>query len=105
MTTIIPKYKLIMTYDVNEHKQAAYSHFVLGDFIPGLQALDIYITEVYQTVHGEYPSRQAEFVTESLSIMEQGLRSRSFEELESTLKSYTTNYSRKVVPYRTGFQF
>lgn len=105
MTTITPRYKLILTYDVLSTKQGIYSQFILGDFIPGLQALDIYLTSVYQTVVGDYPSRQAEFVSESLQIMQQGLKSDRFIELENTLKSYTTNYNRKVVQYRSGFQF
>ena len=105
MATIIPKYKLIITYDVQAGKQAEYSHFVLGEFIPGLQALDMYITGVYQTVLGEYPARQAEFVTESMEIMVRALKSERFEELETKLQGYTYNYKRKVVRYRPGFQF
>lgn len=105
MAMIIPKYKLIMTYDVKPGKQAEYSHFVLGEFIPGLQAMDIYITGVYQTVVGDYPARQAEFVAESRDIMERSLMSDNFTKLEDTLKSYISNYTRKVVRYRPGFQF
>ena len=105
MTTIIPRYKLILTYDVLASKQGVYSQFVLGEFIPGLQSLEMYLTGVYQTVVGDYPSRQAEFVTESLDAMKNGLKDERFLELEDTLKKYTTNYNRKVVPYRSGFQF
>lgn len=105
MATIIPKFKLIITYDVQPGKQAEYSHFVLGEFIPGLQALDMYITGVYQTVLGDYPARQAEFVTESKELMLKALANERFEELEEKLKGFTYNYKRKVVHYRPGFQF
>ena len=105
MAMIIPKYKLIMTYDVLPNKQAEYSHFVMGELVPGLQSLAIYMIAVYQTEHGDYPARQADFVTESKEIMESGLADKRFNELESTLKTYTQNYKRKVVRYRPGFQF
>ncbi|NJL92970.1 MAG: hypothetical protein HC915_04235 [Anaerolineae bacterium] len=105
MATIIPRFKLIMKYDVVSAKQAEYSHFLLGELVPGLQSLELYVTGVYQTVYGDYPVRQAEFVTESLEIMQNALHSERYEELERRLLDYTTNYSRKVVKYRSGFQF
>lgn len=101
---ITPRYKLIFTYDIQPGRQAEYSQFVLGTFIPGIQELNLYIMGVYHTIHGDYPARQAEFVSESWETMVQAVQSERFEELESALKSYTMNYRRKIVKYRRGFQ-
>jgi len=105
LAQITPKYKVILTYDVKAMRQADYSQFVLGTFIPAVQSLGLHITGAYHTVHGDYPSRQAEFVAESWETVLHALQSERFEELEATLKSYTLNYNRKLVKYRRGFQF
>jgi hypothetical protein len=104
MTTIIPKFKVILTYDIQPGKQSEYSQFVLGKFIPGVQALNLYIMGVYHTIHGDYPARQAEFVTDSWDAMVDALNSDEFGALEGVLKGFTLNYHRKVVRYRKGFQ-
>ncbi|MBZ0308336.1 MAG: hypothetical protein K8I82_19885 [Anaerolineae bacterium] len=105
MTVIRPEYKLILTYDIRAEYQAQYNQFMLGEFIPGLQTLGLYITGVYHTLHGDYPARLAEFVTEGKDIMQKSLESEQFTSLEDRLKKYTQNYTRKVVKFRNGFQF
>jgi hypothetical protein len=104
MAMIIPQYKLILTYDIQASRQQEYMQFVLGTFVPGIQEMGLYLLGVYHTVVGDYPDRQAEYVSESWEIMERAINSERFSRLEEALKSYTTNYSRKVVKYRKGFQ-
>ena len=105
MTIITPQYKLIFTYDILPGKQDEYSQFILRRFIPGIQTLNLYVMGVYHTVFGDYPARQAEFVSESWEAMQDAISSDTFKELESNLLAYTTNYKRKIVRYRRGFQF
>ncbi len=105
MTLIIPQYKMILTYDIKRGMQAEYRQFVLGTFVPGLQALNLHIMRVYQTLYGEYPSRQVEFVSESRENLLTALESEAFEMLEGQLDEYTYNYTRKIVKFRNGFQF
>jgi hypothetical protein len=102
--TIIPQYKMILTYDIQAGRQSEYSQFILGTFLPGIQALDLYVMGVYHTVIGDYPDRHAEFVSESWDVMVKAIESSDFQRLENTLKSYTLNYRRKVVKYRNSFQ-
>jgi hypothetical protein len=104
MPIIIPRYKLIMTYDIQSGKQAEYSQFVLGKLIPGIQELQLYILGVYHTVYGTYPARQTEFVAETWDIMVKAVQSERFEELETALSDYALNYNRKIVKFRKGFQ-
>ena len=105
MALIIPAYKLILTYNIREERQTAYSQFVIGRFVPGIQELGLHIVAVYQTMYGDYPDRQTEFVAESWEIMRDALENEKFEALERALQDYVMHYSRKVVQYRTGFQF
>lgn len=104
MATIIPEYKIIFTYDIHDNKQAEYTQFVMGTLIPGFQTLNLYLLGVYHTVHGNYPARQAEFVTASWAAMETAITDPRFAELEEALMDYTYNYRRKIVKYRRGFQ-
>lgn len=105
MAIIRPEYKLIITYDIRVEYQAQYTQFMLGEFIPGLQSLGLYITGVYHTLHGDYPARLTEFVAEGKDTMRKSIESEHFITLEDRLKEYTLNYTRKVVKFRNGFQF
>ncbi|MCI0710929.1 MAG: hypothetical protein L0154_12275 [Chloroflexi bacterium] len=74
------------------------------EFVTELRKMDVYIIDVHHIVWGDYPMRQTEFVAESLDIMRNALHSEAYVDLEARLKNYITNYSRKVIPYRDGFQ-
>lgn len=74
------------------------------EFVTELRKMDVYIIDVHHIVWGDYPMRQTEFVAESLDIMRNALHSEEYVDLETRLKNYITNYSRKVIPYRDGFQ-
>ncbi len=104
ITPITPRYKLIMTYDIQVGKQSEYSQFILGQFIPGIQALNLYVMGVYHTVYGNYPARQAEFAAESWEIMVNAIQAERFQELEGHLLTFALNYNRKIVKFRKGFQ-
>lgn len=104
MIRIRPKYKILISYDILPESQEIYYRFVTSEFLPGLRDLGLYMVEVYQTLWGDYPLRLAEFVAESLEIVQTALQSEKFQELEQKFLRYTTNYSRKVVPYRSTFQ-
>lgn len=104
MAHIIPRYKMIISYDVLPQTQDVYYRFVTSEFVPALRDMGLYMTDVHQTIWGNYPMRIAEFVAESLEVVRSALSSSRYEELEDKLKNYTENYSRKVIPYREGFQ-
>lgn len=69
-----------------------------------MRQMEIYIIDVHHVLWGEYPIRQTEFVAESLEVVRQALQSDRFREMEDRLKQFTENYSRKIIPYREGFQ-
>jgi hypothetical protein len=77
---------------------------VTTEFVPAMRQMEIYIIDVHHVLWGEYPIRQTEFVAESLEVVRQALQSDRFREMEDRLKQFTENYSRKIIPYREGFQ-
>ncbi len=102
---IIPRYKMIMSYDVTLPAQEGYYQFVLGEMVPALQEMGVYMTEAWHTAYGEYPIRMASFVAEDYQTIHSLLESDRWRELESELMTYVRNYSCKVVSFRQGFQF
>ena len=101
---IIPKYKLLLTYDVLPDTQDRYYRYVLGEFAPAVQQMGLYMDWAWHTAYGDYPMRRLEFVTDSWETVERVFHDEKWTELEDRLKSYTTNYSRKLLRYRRGFQ-
>ncbi|MBI5928996.1 MAG: hypothetical protein HY862_06790 [Chloroflexi bacterium] len=104
MIRIVPKYKLLMSYDIKPESQEVYYRFVTTDFVPALRLMHIYMTDVHHTLWGNYPVRLVEFVAESKEVIQEALESERYKQLEEKLKTYTENYSRKVIRYRDGFQ-
>lgn len=104
MLRIHPKYKILISYDLLPNAHEKHYRFLRTEFVPGMRDLGMYMTDVQQTLWGDYPLRVAEFVAESLEIVQRGLASTKFKELEEKFTAYTTNYKRRIIPYRSGFQ-
>jgi hypothetical protein len=102
---IIPRYKMIITYDMLPGNNEPYYQFVLGEMIPAMQEMKIYMTEAWHTAYGDYPLRMATFVAEDYATIEDMLTSARWQELESRMQSFVQNYSHRIVAYRRGFQF
>jgi hypothetical protein len=102
---IYPRYKLLMTYDIRSDMYDPYFQYIMSEFVPTLQNMGLYMTTAWHTAYGNYPIRQVEFVSEDLETMLEIFESDRWEEMESHLKTYITNYDRKVVRFRQGFQF
>jgi hypothetical protein len=102
---IIPRYKVIVLYDVLPSNHESYFQFVMSELVPSLQEMNVYMTEAWHTAYGDYPLRMAIFVAEDIGTIWSMLDSDRWQELESRFQSYVRNYSLKVVKYRRGFQF
>lgn len=102
---IVPRYKMIVSYDVIPSTQDSYYQFVLGEMVPAMQEMGVYMTEAWHTAYGEYPIRMVTFVAEEADIIYDMLESERWGDLETRLLSFIRNYTRKVVQYRQGFQF
>ena len=102
---IIPRFKLLMRYDINQTSHDAYYQFVIGEFVPTMQSLGLYMLQVYHTAYGHYPLRQLEFVAEDMNTIRSALESDTYKRLQTKFSSFTSNYSQKIVHFRDAFQF
>lgn len=102
---IIPRYRLLMRYDIKLDQYEPYYQFVMNEFVPALHNMGLYMIAVWHTAYGDYPLRQVEFVSDSLDTVREIFQSDRWEELEEQLKSYTLRYERKLVRYKDSFQF
>ena len=103
MIRIRPKYKLVISYDIRQEAQETYYRFVTTEFVPGLRDLGIYMIDVHQTIWGDYPLRVAEFVAESLAVIQNGLKTEKYIFLEERFLDNTINFRKKLIPYQDGF--
>jgi hypothetical protein len=105
---IVPRYKLMLFYDLATHDSEAYYQFVMTEMIPAAHGMGLYIFRAFHTIPGpltgDQPMRQIEYVAEELEIVESMLESDAWHDLEDRLGEFVTNYSRKVVRFRQGFQ-
>jgi hypothetical protein len=97
--------KVLLTYDIIPETQETYYQFMLGELVPTVQGMGLGMAEAWHTAVGDYPIRLVTFVGESRESVDKVMESEQWEELESRLLKYVTNYSRRVVPFRNRFQF
>jgi hypothetical protein len=102
---IIPRYKMLLSYDVRPENLDSYYQFVMGEFVPAVQDMGLYMLEAWHTAYGPYPIRLIGFVAEELDTVNDALDSDEFQGLEDKLMNFITNYTRRIVPFREGFQF
>ena len=106
--TIIPRFKLMLFYDVPAHDMESYYQFVMSDMVPALHEMGLYLFRAFQTIPGQTEEdlrlRQVEYVAEDLETIRAVLDSQQWGELENRLQEYVSNYSRKIVRFRQGFQ-
>jgi len=98
-----PEYTIIMKYDIQPNTQEAYYRYIMGEFIPGLQTMGIYMYRAWEIVYGDYPERQIEFITE-INDIRTIIEGSQFVEMEERLKGYTDNYTRRILRYSGTFQ-
>lgn len=101
---IVPRYKLILYFDLEPGTNERYYSFVMNEMVPAFQSMGLYMIQVYHTVWGTCPVRQAEFAAEDLMTVRTALESEHWQSLENKLTGMVSNYRRKVVPFRPGFQ-
>jgi hypothetical protein len=97
--------KVLLTYDIIPETQETYYQFMLGELVPTVQSMGLGMAEAWHTAVGDYPLRLVAFVGESRAQVDEVIESEKWDELETRLKQYVTNYKRRIVPFRDRFQF
>jgi len=95
---------MLLTYNIQPQAQEAYMQFMINVFMPMAQSLGLDNAGVWHTAYGDYPARLLVFVAEE-SVMQNVLKDERWQNIEARLKEYTTDYTRRIVPYVPGFQF
>lgn len=97
--------KVIMTWDIAAERDQEYFEFIIGEFVPGVQRLGLQPAEAWATLYGSYPQIQVGLLAADAQEARRVLASPEWGLLQDRLFNYVKNYSYKVVPVRTGFQF
>jgi hypothetical protein len=97
--------KILMTWDISPDHDQEYFEFVVGEFVPGVQRLGLQPVEAWATVYGKYPQIQVGLLAETAQGARLAMNSREWMQLQQQLFGYVKNFSFKVVPARSGFQF
>lgn len=101
-----PRHKLILTYDVQPEMQDTYLQFMLGEMVPAVQSLGLQMSGAWHTAYGQYPVRLIEFLGEDQAAINTVLETPLWNSMESRLKGYVLNYTKKIVRVRNDqFQF
>jgi hypothetical protein len=106
MPSIDPRYKLILTYDVQQDMQDTYLQFMLGELVPAVQSLGLQMTGAWHTAYGQYPIRLIEFIGEDQAAIAAVLETPLWNKMEARLLGFVANYSKKTLRVREDqFQF
>jgi hypothetical protein len=98
-------WKLILLYNIRPNVHQEYFQFMIGRYVPAVQAMGLEMTDAYHTAYGAYPSRLVIFVARSRAVLDALLESDVWEDLNEELSTYVVDFRHKVVPYREEFQF
>ena len=94
-----------MTWDIAAERDQEYFEFVIGEFVPGVQRLGLQTADAWATIYGAYPQIQVGLLVSDEIQARRILRSSDWIALQDRLFAYVKNFSYKIVPARTGFQF
>ncbi len=97
--------RLLLSYNIIPQYQQEYMNFVINEFLPALETIGLKNAGVWHTVYGNYPIRLLVFVSEDPSAMKRALATDKWENMESRLKTFVTDYTRRVVPLDSRCRF
>lgn len=98
-------YKLLLTYDVSAESLQEYYRFVLGRYVPVMQAMGLEMSDAWHTAYGELPNRLIGFVARDRETLERILDNDSWLALNEELQQFVASFEYKVVAYKERFQF
>ena len=96
--------KMLLTYNIVPPMQEEYMQFMMNVFISALQRIGLENVGVWHTAYGNYPMRLLAFVADEKE-MGAALNDDRWKQVETRLKQYVTDFTRRIVPYEPGFQF
>ncbi len=81
-----------------------YYRFVLGRYVPVMQAMGLEMSDAWHTAYGNFPNRLIGFVAREKKTLVEVLDNESWAALNEELQQFVSDFNYKVIPYREGFQ-
>ena len=97
-------YNLLLSYDVSPEHMQEYYRFVLGRYVPVMQAMGLEMSDAWHTAYGNFPNRLIGFVAREKKTLVEVLDNESWAALNEELQQFVSDFNYKVIPYREGFQ-
>ena len=97
--------KLLLTYNVLPETIQEYWQFVMGRYVPTMQAMGLQMFDAYQTTYGDAPNRLVMFVAADKETAQKVMNTETWETLNDQLLEFVTDFSYKLVPFWEKFQF
>ena len=96
--------KLLMSWGLKPGSESDYFEFAVREFIPGIMKLGIQPTEAWYTIFGDGPQIVTGGVAEDLATMKSILASEDWQDLQTKLFEYVTDFNFKIVRPTSKFQ-
>ena len=97
-------YKLLLSYDVIPEYMQEYYRFVLGHYVPVMQAMGLEMSDAWHTAYGDLPNRLIGFVAREKETLQNVLEDESWAALNEEMQQFVSDFNYKVIPYRERFQ-
>lgn len=97
--------KLLLAYNIKPNREAEYYRYVLGEFLPTLQNMDLIMVEGWHTAYGDYPMRLIALRAESEQKLRDIMRRDEWKTAKEKLLRLVRDYEERVVPSKKVFQF
>jgi len=101
----IQGYKLLLSYEISTNSMQDYYQFLMGQYVPTMQGMGFQMSEAWHTAYGHIPNRLLGFVCRDRQTVDALLSSETWHDLNEQLEKFVAEFSYKVIPYRSGFQF
>lgn len=97
--------KLLLAYNIKSNREAEYYRYVLGEFLPSLQNLDLIMVEGWHTAYGNYPMRLIALRAENEAKVRAIMQTDEWKTGKERLLKMVRDYEERIVPARKVFQF
>ncbi len=98
--------KLLMRWDIKPEQDQEYFEFILREWIPQLEKLDVEPIAAWYTLYSRNQTQQimTEVIADNLQTMNQVIHGMEWQTLHEKLLKYIENYEQKIVRVTGGFQ-
>ena len=96
--------KLLLGWDIVPGRESEYFEFIVREFEPALSDLGLQTSDVWYTVHGDWPQIVTGTIARDLDAVRRVLVSREWLALKENLLQYVTGYRQKIIQADGGYQ-